>query len=305
MTLSVVIGTRNRLEILRKCLDALIGKIDVDHEIVVVDAGSTDGTVEYLDGLEGIRLVCDGKPIGQAQSLNRVFRTITSEYVCWLSDDNVVLEGMLDLAVSILEQNPDIGMVALKTRDVVGSRRGRPYIGAISLLGVLTCNQGVIRTELLKHVGYFDEEYVNYGIDVDLTMKVLLEGYKVVYTKKLAIHHYRDHSSFPGAIANEDRSKRAAASGEIYLRKYRDLVMEPFMGNFRRLVNRKTPKLLTALYRLARRFGISLESWTGYNERDWTNLLTGRYISKLDFFRNRQKPYYLVQSIPRQGKRNP
>ena len=42
---------------LRQCLEALVGKINIDHEIVVIDAGSTDGTIDYLEGLPGIRLV--------------------------------------------------------------------------------------------------------------------------------------------------------------------------------------------------------------------------------------------------------
>ena len=93
---------------------------------------------------------------------------------------------------------------------------------------------------------------------------------------------------------------------EIYLRKYKDAVPQPTRwDNLRQSVYVRILKLLKALYRLTRRFGISLESWIGYNERDWINLLTARYISKLDFLKNRQKSYYLVQIIPPQVKRNP
>jgi GT2 family glycosyltransferase len=125
--LGIVIGTFNRLALLRKCLDALIGKVRIPHEIIVVDAGSTDGTQEYLEHQQGIRVIEDGQLIGQAQSLNRVFKTLKSKYVCWLSDDNIIQGGMLDVAVNILKRNPDIGLVGLKVRDIY-SKRLRFYI---------------------------------------------------------------------------------------------------------------------------------------------------------------------------------
>ena len=56
-------------------------------------------------------------------------------------------------------------------------------------------------------------------------------------------------------------------------------------------------------YSLARRAGRPLEQRWGYTERDWTNMLRARYISKLDLWRNRRNPYYLVQSIPARARR--
>lgn len=41
-SLGIVIGTRNRCDTLKMCLNALMAKIDTRHEIIVVDAGSTD-----------------------------------------------------------------------------------------------------------------------------------------------------------------------------------------------------------------------------------------------------------------------
>jgi GT2 family glycosyltransferase len=42
---------------------------------------------------------------------------------------------------------------------------------------------------------WLDEQFCDYGIDSDLTTRILLEGYKVVYTKRAAIHHLRDHDT--------------------------------------------------------------------------------------------------------------
>ena len=87
-----------------------------------------------------------------------------------------LLNEKLDLAVTILDQHDDIGMVALKTREVKGPYVGAPSIGGIWSTGILNCNQGVIRTKLLRDVGYLDEAFTYYGIDADLTAKVLPAG---------------------------------------------------------------------------------------------------------------------------------
>lgn len=294
-TLSVAVGTRNRLSQIRLCLDSLVGKIGVDHEIVVVDLGSTDGTLEYLRSLGGIRLVQD-EPVGQSVNLNRVFRATTAKYCCWLSDDNVVLDGMLDLAASILEQNPDIGMVGLKVKDVVGRSQIKEYIGAVSPTGVLNCNQGVIRAQLFRQIGFFDERFQTYGIDPDLTMKVLLAGHKVVHTRRVAIHHYRDHSASPGAIQIERREKEKRSAYDLYCQKYHDWIAERPKWQSA-LYRAARLYVISIAYRLARRCRLPLEAWVGYNERDWSNMLYTRYISRLDFLKNRRHPYYLVQSM--------
>jgi glycosyltransferase involved in cell wall biosynthesis len=274
-----------------------VGKIAVAHEIVVIEAGSTDGTLEYLQGLPDIRLVVDGELLGQAHSLNKVFQAITAEYTCWLSDDNVVLDGVLDLAVSILEERPDFGMVALKVRDVMGPSQHKQYMGAVGPTGVLNCNHGVIRTALLRQVGYLDERNQGYGFDPDLTMRVLLAGFKVAHTKAVAIHHYNDNEAAPGAVGADQRQARLKAARALYAETYRAWIRPiPRWQRLLRQVFRLN--LVYPAYGAARRLGLPLEKRVGYVERDWTVMVTARYVSKLDLWRNRRKPYYLVQSIP-------
>jgi GT2 family glycosyltransferase len=303
-SLTVVLGTINRRPVLRKCLEALIGGTSA-QEIVVVDAGSTDGTLEYLASLKSVRIVCDGKLTSQAESLNRVFRTIKTDYVCWLSDDNVVLRDALDLAVSILEEHPDVGMVALKTRDVVGPGRNVPYIGGIWMSGVLNCNQGVLRTELLHRVGGFDERFGDYGIDADLTTAILLTGHKVVYTKAVAIHHYRHCSDNPW-ISREERKRRAELAKQLYRRKYDRLIK--FKGNLadriQRRINERSIFLIEGLFRFAHGLGVAseIERCLGLGLKDFQNLFRARFISSWDFVKNRNRPYYLVQAIPESAR---
>ena len=296
--LTIVIGTRNRLDILKKCLNALIGEIKASHKIIVVDAGSTDGTIEYLSSLKKVKLICDGKPIGQAKSLNRIFRTLNSKYVCWLSDDNVPKPFIFDLAIGILEVKNDIGMIALKVKDVKGPFTNEPYIGGIHATGILNCNQGIIRNKLLKKIGYFDEAFKNYGIDPDLTARVLLSGSKVAYTKKLAIEHYRDHESETAAISQSERSNGINSAEIIYNTKYASLIKSTFNQKLVASIKRILWFLIRKYKRKLKKKKSSFELFLGKNMKDWLNLTHCRYISIFDFWKNRKKPYYLVQHIP-------
>jgi GT2 family glycosyltransferase len=302
ITLSIVIGTYNRIDILRRCLEALMGSIKAGHEIIVVDAGSTDGTREFLKMLDGIRPVFDGELLGQAKSLNRIFRTLDSEYVCWLSDDNIVQSGALDEVVNILKKNCDIGLVGLKVRDVTGVHVGRPYLGGIWPSGILNCNQGVMPTFLLKKIGGFDEEFRDYGIDGDLTTRVLLEGYKVVLTRRIAVHHYRDHATV-NWTDNRGREDRMRKARDLYGRKFRALVeMVDGGGKYDRdqRLSSKGLYRITRLYDLVQKTGLSMEKWMKVGPWDWRNLYLARFISRLDFALNYFRPYYLVQRIPSQ-----
>lgn len=225
MKLSVVIGTCNRLALLKQCLGSIFNETANSVKIYVTDAGSTDGTIEYLKSIasDNVIPILVGKKIGQAKALNDVFKIVDTPYVCWLSDDNLIVNGMLDTAIRILERNPDIGMVSLKVKDVVGQYIDIEYIGGIWHSGILNCNQGMLPTSVIKKVGGFDEKFRDYGIDADLTTKVLLSGYKVVFTRRVAIHHYRDHAS-DSWINAEERNKRTQAARILYNHKYEQLI---------------------------------------------------------------------------------
>src|SRR4051812_6823687 len=91
--LSVVVGTHDRIDLLKRCIDSIFAQTDTPTVVYVTDAGSSDGTQDYLSAAASERLVpiLVGRRIGQAKAYNDIFKTITSPYVAWLSDDNEVV----------------------------------------------------------------------------------------------------------------------------------------------------------------------------------------------------------------------
>jgi GT2 family glycosyltransferase len=292
--LSVVLGSYNRLEPLKRCLESILRETRTPVVVHVTDAGSTDGTQDYLRQVasDRIRPLLVGRKLGQAKAYNDVFRTIDTPYVAWLSDDNEVVDGGLDVAVRILDRWRQIGMVALKTRDVQGPFLGSAYIGGVSEIGVLNVNQGVLRTQTLRQVGYFSEAFGNYGIDPDLTAKVLYSGWDVVYTRPVALHHYRDWPQDPSTPAHAALARLHERSLRLYRDKYADLAKGGAGWRRKRRLWAWLKKRLRGRYDEN-----SLRPVAGALWRDWNNVFLSRHISLLDPWLSLGRDYHLRQRV--------
>ncbi len=288
--LVILVATYNRLDSLKRAIDSIVFGTQCSHEIIVIDGGSTDGTIEYLRLNSSITPVFQGRLLGQARACNQVWRQIESKYTCWLSDDTELVPGSLDLAVDILDKDSRIGMVSLKMVDTDGRGTFSHYGGAVSEYGILNCNHGVLSTSLLRSVGYFNEDYRTYLIDPDLTASILSAGKGVVFTKQIGVHHHR------ADLGDEQQRKRQDElfnNSLIYRKKFKYLDASSYLSfGWRQKIRKIILNLL--LFR---------SSWKatriGLDERDRTNLLKGRFIRPTDPLENLFHPYYLVQMIPR------
>lgn len=294
--LSIVVGTYNRLDQIQRCVESIVRETTTPYVLFITDAGSTDGTVEYLESIKSdiIKPFLIGKLLGQAKAYNDVFALVTTPYVCWLSDDNVVVNSGLDVAVDILENDQRIGMVGLKTRDVEGPFVHAPYIGGISEIGILNINQGMLRTPVLKQVAGFSEVFKDYGIDPDLTAKVLFSGYDIVYTKPVSLHHYRNWSTDKSSTEYKKIKEKNNRARKLYAAKYSRFLHTSLVYRLKqtalRAIKKKVKKTAEAHSKIPVVGGIS---------RDWANILGGRYISLFDSIFSAGKKSHLCQRCPK------
>jgi len=291
----VVLGTYNRRESLRRCVDSIFAQTETPCVVYVTDAGSTDGTVEYLRAVASDRLVpiLVGERLGQARAYNDVFAQVTTPYVVWLSDDNEIVGHGLDVGVEALDRRPGIGMVAIKVKDVEGPFVDAPYVGGISPIGVLNVNQGMLRTGILQELGGFSERFRDYGIDPDLTARVLFSGWQIAYTCAVGIHHYRDWTD--GPRPGPARLQRQREYADLYARKWGAHAPPDPIWRIRSSAWKAMQRVTGIRSTTDRRV-------LGLNGRDWCNVLTARYVSLLDPLLTRGQPYHLVQRPPRQRR---
>lgn len=290
--LVVLVATYNRKKLLERSIDSIARGTTCSHEIIVIDGGSDDGTVEFLASNESITPVFQGELLGPARCYNQVWRDIESTYTCWLSDDTEVVPGSLDRAVDILNTEPEIGMVGLKMQDTIGPGSMEPYTGGRSVYGILNCNHGVLRTADLRAVGYFNESYHFYMIDPDLCASVLCTGKKVVMTKNISVLHHREVSRGETSEEREQRDRTGFDNNRIYADKFRFLDTEP------RPLTKAGAVMASLLARAVFARSRPRDVRLGITRRDWDNIVHGRFIKLSDSFRSRSREYHLVQQIP-------
>ena len=292
--LSIVAGTLDRRDQLIRLVDSVVRETRIPFTLYITDAGSTDGSIEYLKSVasDRIRPVFVGKKLGQARAYNDVFMQVTTPYVCWVSDDNEIVDHGLDKAVDILKRDRKIGMVGLKVRDKEGPFTKAPYIGGISSTGILNVNQGVLPTPVMHAVGGFSEYFRDYGIDPDLTAKVLYLGFDIVYTRDVAIHHFRNWSADKESNEYKVMMQRQVVAKEKY---------EAIYGSYKKpskVLGLKKRSWEFAKSKLAKRYDLSLDSHQsilGNIPRDYYNTVMCRYISPLDLLTPKSKGYHLRQ----------
>jgi glycosyltransferase involved in cell wall biosynthesis len=221
--ISVVVGSYNRLPMLKLCIEAIrVELVNADFEIIVVDGGSSDGAVEWLTKQKDIVTIIqhnrgewNGKPLEKkpwAYFMNLAFKAACGKYICMLSDDSLIIPGAInngtDLFDEMLQQNVNLGCVAFYFRDYPVRK---DYAVAMNL-GSLYVNHGLYLNDAIKEVGYIDETYHFYFADTDLVMKLKQAGYCCIDSKNSFVEHYFEATPEIRASNNdtkkeEDRQK--------------------------------------------------------------------------------------------------
>jgi glycosyltransferase involved in cell wall biosynthesis len=187
-TVSVVVPTRNRWTLLsRNALRSGLDQEGVDHEVIVVDDGSDDGTAEQLSRLgdSRLRVVRHQRPLGVAQARNAGIAAARGEWVAFLDDDDLWSPHKLRMQIDASRaEGADwayAGVVSVRedrTVDYVFPLPDRNELDRELLVrSVLPagCSNVIARTELVRGVGGFDEEFFQLA-DWDLWIRLALEG---------------------------------------------------------------------------------------------------------------------------------
>jgi len=146
---------------------------------------------------------------------------------------------------------------------------------------------------VLKELGGFSDEFRDYGIDPDLTAKVLFAGYKIVYTKKVAIHHYRNWAVDKKSDEYKKLMEKHKNSLELYENKYARYSNGFKPGKFKPALGTWIKKVAYGKKKLPK--GLKDSRFM----RDLVNVSNGLYISLFDLLKNMGKKYYLVQAVPK------
>jgi hypothetical protein len=231
MDLSVCVLNWNTRKDLRRCLKSLRAcGCTLEHEIIIADNASTDGSPETVaQEAPEARLIVNKVNLGFAAGNNKALRAATGRYCLLLNPDTEIKPCALSGLVEALEAEPDAAAAGPKLLNGDGSiqyscRRFPNFTTGLfrrSPLGTLFPGNRFeseylmtdwphdktrevdwvsgaalcMRREALEQVGLLDERYYMFCEDVDWCLRARKLGWKIVYAPQSEITHYRGRST--------------------------------------------------------------------------------------------------------------
>ena len=194
---SIIIVNWNRLDDLLKTLPHLKRQRAVRTEVVVVDNGSTDGSAAQLARIGWIRLIRLATNVGPAEARNYGVAVAKGKYVVFLDSDAFISNAGLVRLVLRMESNPSIGIIGCRIVNT-HTRKTESWIHALPLSShefaefetySFSAAGAIARTEALRAAGPFWDELFIYNEEVDLSIRVLRAGYRILYSPVARVYH--------------------------------------------------------------------------------------------------------------------
>ncbi|TYA71375.1 glycosyltransferase family 2 protein [Seonamhaeicola marinus] len=292
MKLSVIILNYNVRYFLELCLKSVQAAIhQIDAEIIVVDNNSEDDSCQMVRTFfPEVTLIQNKENYGFSKGNNIGVRQAKGEYICILNPDTVVPEDVFINLLKSCESRSKLGAVGCKLIDGVGrflpeSKRNVPVIKASfkKMMGnsklyyanhleeneegeidVLVGAFMLMKKKVYDEVGGFDEDYFMYGEDIDLSFKLLKEGYQNYYYGKTSILHFKGESTLKDRLY----AKRFYGAMQIFYKKHfrQNLLFDALvwfgiqMAYFFRKIPKRSVKKINRYILLSKRHNEKLQS---------------------------------------------
>jgi GT2 family glycosyltransferase len=215
---TVAVPNWNGERFLNLCLTSLRRQSFEDFETILVDNGSTDASVDFVKrNFPEVRVVSLTHNQGFSAAVNAGIQASEAEYVVLLNNDTEVDPGWLEALVRAAESHPEAGLFASKLVDFHDRRildgagdalrrSGLPYrIGHRELdrgqfeketFVFSACAAGALyRRAMFEEIGLFDEDFLSYCEDGDLSFRAQLFGYRCLYVPGSVVYHFGSAST--------------------------------------------------------------------------------------------------------------
>ena len=297
MLLSIVSGTYNRFNNLKMMVESVRSSvgIGIPYEIVIVDGGSTDGTLVWCANQPDIVLIQQNKLMGAVIAFQAGFEAARGKYVIIGNDDIVYVDDSIQCALSFIEDNPTVG-IGCFYQDRYGKAWHVEHMAVVEH-GVQThapygqvC---IIPRWLGNLVGWWGTEYHTYAGDNDLSCKVLELGYQVLPVPCACIHD--DVAQDTLRKINNPNNKDPHPDSMRYVQKWtRNGKLGPVIPTYTRLrIDRRMPRILYApIYEK----GNILQHKTKRGLRD-ALVEAGYIVSEVDYIANPMAIFDVASAI--------
>lgn len=185
-TISIVTPSYNQGRFLERTIRSVVNQDYPALEYIIVDGGSTDGSVEIIKKYEK-HLACwiSEKDDGQSHAIRKGFDRATGKILAWLNSDDIYMPGTLLRVGRVFRDEPDVGIVygnkylVDEWDQIIGERRLTPFIPHLSKLGLLYGGFGIYQPAafwakaLYDRVGGIDASF-KFTMDTELILRFAL-----------------------------------------------------------------------------------------------------------------------------------
>lgn len=243
LKVSLVILNWNGIDDTLECLDSVekLNTDDFELNIIVVDNGSTDDSLEKLSKVKGINLVVNKENLGFAAGNNTGINYALkngADYIVIINNDVILEKNSISELVEMMKDNPKIGAISPKIYFAKGFEYKKGYkrsdLGKViwyaggkldwdnvygKTYGVDEVDKGqyeearetdfatgtcvILSRDAIEKVGMFDARYYMYYEDTDLSQRIKKVGYKVMFNPKSIIWHKVAQGSGIGSTLND------------------------------------------------------------------------------------------------------
>ncbi|WP_117208153.1 glycosyltransferase [Allorhizocola rhizosphaerae] len=236
---SVIIPAYNERLVIAACLDSVLADRYQNKEIIVIDDGSTDGTLAVLDRYRhrpGVTVLAQANG-GKASALNAGIALANGEIMVFADADGVFAADTIDRLLDGFDR-PDVGAVcgndtpsnldsalprllALLTHVTSLVRRA---LSVVNCLSIVSGNCGALRSRVVREVGGFTEGMV--GEDLEITWRVHRAGYRVTFQPRAMVR-----AEVPSTVGALWKQRVRWTRGLIQTaRMHRDMLCRPRYG---------------------------------------------------------------------------
>lgn len=213
----IVIPNWNGRAFLPVCLTSVFLQSIPPKDVIVVDNGSSDGSVEWIrSAFPAVRVIANDRNRGFGAAVNEGIRACKTPFVFLLNNDTEMAKDCLERLLEAVKAYPDCGSFAPKMIDFfdrrlldgVGDAMGR--WGAGYRIGTGEIDDGrferfrpvfgpcagaaLYQRTLFEDIGLFDEAFFAYLEDVDLNFRANAAGYRCLYVPTARVYHMGSRS---------------------------------------------------------------------------------------------------------------
>lgn len=238
--ITVIIPNYNGIKFLQECLKSILRQDPgtPGYQVLVVDNGSTDGSLELARQFSQIQLIALPTNTGFCHAVNVGIRAAETPYVLLLNNDTRAGQGFVRALYEAIEARPDAFSISAKMLlwddpallDDAGDGycalgwayargKGRPAAAYNRPVQVFSACGGaaIYRKSVFGEIGYFDEAHFAYLEDLDIGYRARIYGYRNYYEPAAEVTHYGSASS--GSRYNEWKTGLAAANSVYVIAK--------------------------------------------------------------------------------------